>query len=80
MSRRIASNAEITKMINDRLKEGKELDGDCRDVRISAVYWHEPDETNCNWNVRGYNGNPGCLGVVDAIVSDVRRRYKLSED
>ena len=57
MSRQLASNAEITKMINDRLKEGKELDGDCRDVRVSSVHrYAEPDETGCNWTVYGHRG------------------------
>ncbi len=42
MSRQLASDAEITKMINDRLSEENELDGDCRDVRVESLYWHEP--------------------------------------
>ncbi len=64
MSRQLASNAELTKMINDRLKEGKELDGDCRDVTVSGVQrYAEPDETGCNWNVYGHRGPPECTGL-----------------
>lgn len=80
MSRQLASNAEITKMINDRLSEGNELDGDCRDVRVSGVQRHPSDESGCNWNWSVYNGPPECYEVVLAIVSDLRRQYNLSGD
>ncbi len=77
MSRQPASNAELTRMIQDRISEGKELDGDCRDVNVESVYWHEPDETGCNRDLGFFNGPEACSGVVGAIVSDLRRRYKL---
>ena len=79
-SRQLASHAEITKMINDRLGEGNELDGDCREVRVSGVQRHPPDESGCNWNWGVYNGPPECYEVVFAIVSDLRRQYNLSDD
>jgi len=81
MSRELASDAEITKMINDRLKEGKELDGDCRDVRVSGVQRYvELDETGCNWNVNGHNGPAGCTGVRISIVNELRAQYNLKDD
>ncbi len=79
MPRQLASNEELTRMINDRLSEGNELDGDCREVRVSGVQRHEPDESGCNWNWSVYNGPPECYEVVLAIVSDLRRQYNLSE-
>jgi hypothetical protein len=79
MSRPLASNAEITRMIQDRIRESKELNGDCRDVKVESVRWHEPDETGCNWNWSAYNGPPPCYAVVGAIVSDLRRRYNLRD-
>ena len=52
MSRQLASNIEITELINNRFNEGKELDGDCRDVRVSGVTrYDEPDDSGCNWTV-----------------------------
>ena len=57
MPRELASNEEITKMINDRLSESNELDGDCRDVRVGGVQrYAEPDETGCNWHVYTHQG------------------------
>jgi len=47
LSRQLASNAKLTRMIQDRISEGKELDGDCRDVKVESVNWHESDETGC---------------------------------
>ncbi len=79
-SRQLASKAEITKMINDRLSEGNELDGACREIRVSAVQRHPPDESGCNWNWGVYNGPPECYEVVFAIVSDLRHQYNLSDD
>jgi hypothetical protein len=79
MSRQLASKAEITKMINGRLSEGKELDGACRDVRVSGVRRHPPDESGCNWNWGVYNGPAECYEVVFAIVSDLRRQYNLND-
>ena len=49
MSRQLATEVEITKMIHDRIREGRELDGDCRNVTITSVYRHEEDESGCNW-------------------------------
>jgi len=81
MSRELASNAEITKMINDRLSEGKELDGDCRKVTVSGVQrYREPDETGCNWNVNFHRGPPECEGVVRSIVEVLRKQYNLQDD
>ena len=51
MSKELASSAELTRLIQDRISEGKGLDGDCRDVKVESVYWHEPDETGCNWGL-----------------------------
>jgi len=79
-SRQLASNAEITKIINDRFSEGKELDGACREVRVSGVQRHPPDESGCNWNWSVYNGPPECYELVLAIVSDLRRQYNLNDD
>lgn len=81
MSRQIASNEELTKMINDRLSEGKELDGDCREVMVSGVQrYAEPDETGCNWNVNFHRGPPECEGVVRSIVEALRKQYSLQDD
>ena len=64
----------------DEFSEGKELDGDCRDIRITAVYLHEPDESNCNWDVNLNYGPDACCGVFRAIVSEFRRQYNLQDD
>ncbi len=80
MSRQLATNAELTKIINDWLREGRERNGDCRDVTVSGVLRHPPDESGCNWNWSVYNGPPECYEVVFAIVSDLRRQYDLSDD
>jgi len=79
-SRQLASKAEITKMINDRLSEGNELDDACREVRVSGVQRHPPNESGCNWNWSVYDGPPECYEVVLAIVSDLREQYNLQDN
>lgn len=81
MPRKIATNAELTKMINDRFREGRDLDGDCREVRINGVQlYREPDETGCNWNASFYNGPDPCRGVFRIVIDEFRGLYNLSED
>ena len=80
MTRHLASNAEITELINDRLKEGKELDGDCRDVEVGGVQRHPPDRTGCNWDVYRHRGPPECEDVVRSIVEELRAQYYLKDD
>ncbi len=80
MSRQLATKVEITKMIQDRIREGKELDGDCRNVTITSVYWHEEDESGCNWDL-GYSSGPdSCRYVIRAITDEFRQLYNLNDD
>ena len=81
MSRQLASNIEITELINNRFNEGKELDGDCRNVRVSGVTrYDEPDDSGCNWTVWTYNGGLGCMGVFKSIVGEIQGKYNLHDD
>ncbi len=81
MPRQLATNAELTKMINDRLSERNELGGDCRDVRVSGVHrYPEPDETGCNWTVYGHHGPLECQEVRELIVDELRRQYNLADE
>ncbi len=82
MSRQLASSEKLAKMINDRLKEGKELDGDCRDVTVSGVqrWYAEPDESRCNWDVYSYSGPPACSDVFSLVIEEFRKEFNLQDD
>ena len=81
MPRQLASNEELTRMINDRFREGKELDGDCREVKIGGVMpYAEPDEFGCNWDVYTYNGPLGCSDVFRLVKEEFRKQYNLQYD
>ncbi len=81
MSRQLASNEELTRMINDRFREGKELDGDCREVKIDSVMpYAEPDESGCNWDVYTYSGPLGCSDVFRLVKEEFREQYNLQDD
>lgn len=82
MSRRLVTNAEITKLINHRLKEGKKLDGDCRDVEVDRVQpFVQPDQTGCNWDIGDWVRCPvACIEVLRLIVDDLRVQYNLIDN
>ncbi len=80
MPRQLATNTELTKMINDRFRERKELDGDCREVTVSAVQpCAEPNESGCNWDVYTYRGPLVCSDVFRLVIEEFRKQYDLME-
>ena len=81
MSRQIVSNADLTVMINHRFKESDELDGDCREVKISGVQLYAgTDETGCNWDISIYNGPEPCMGIFRKVIEEFRQRYNLPDE
>ena len=81
MSRTLVTNADLTKMINNRFREGKELDGDCPEVKISGAHLYpKAEETKCNWDMYIYDGPPECGEVFHAVIEEFRLQYNLSEE
>ena len=81
MSRMLATNEELTAKINDRFREGKELDGDCREMKISGVtLYPEAEETECNWDVYFHSGPQECDKVFRTIIEEFRLQYNLAEE
>lgn len=81
MTRQLASKTDITKMINDRLKEEMELDGDSRDVDTGIHRLLELNETDCNWCLTDWNRCPQAYkGVLDSIVKELQAQYNLKDD
>lgn len=79
MTKIIATEDELNNMIQARISNSDELDGDCREVIVSPVYWHKEDETGSNWDVHSLRNARGCTDVVNAIVSEFRKKYSLKE-
>ncbi len=80
MTKEIATKDELKNMIQERISNSEELDGDCREVIVNSVYWHEPDETGSNWDVNSFRNARGCEGIVNAIVADLKQTYDLEEE
>ncbi|SCB10092.1 hypothetical protein GA0116996_101613 [Cupriavidus alkaliphilus] len=54
---------------------------DCADAHFGGVYWHEPDETGCNWSIstmRGTSWKP-CFDCVQPAAVELRAKYNLPE-
>ena len=81
MSRQHISEKELVDLINNRFREGDDLDGDCRNVEFSGFYrLVEPDELGCNWSPRSYSDPGGCEAVVATVIADFQKRYNLSDE
>lgn len=80
MTREIATKDELRQMIQDAIDQGTDLDGDCRDVVANEVYWHEADESGCNWNLHSFRGDRSCADVVARIVGTLRTQYRISDE
>ena len=77
MKREIIPKADLERLIADELAKHSECEG----ARILGVYWHETDETGCNWDADTWNGNRdtviACKECVGAAVRDLRARYNI---
>jgi hypothetical protein len=79
MAKEITTEKELTRMIQERVSSSEELDGDCKEVIVNSVYWHEADETGSNWDVHSLRNATGCEGVVSAIVAEFKQKYNLED-
>jgi len=77
MNKKTVTEQQLKDMIQNRISNSGELDGDCKGVIVTAIYWHEPDETGSNWDVSSLRNAQGCEAVVSKIVSEFKQRYNL---
>jgi hypothetical protein len=77
MVRRVTDAVELRQMIQKGIDDSTVLDRDCRECRANEVYWHEPDSTDCNWDLHSFAGPPNCAGVVRSIVESLRKQFNL---
>ena len=50
--REIKSAEEIRALVQEAADECPE----CAESHFGGVYWHEPDETGCNWSISTIRG------------------------
>jgi hypothetical protein len=75
MDRVISRPEELQELIRDEAAKYAE----CKDCYFGGVYWHEPDESECNWNMASIRGQDwsGCLDRMLAFVTRLRERYNV---
>ncbi|WP_430434300.1 hypothetical protein [Methyloversatilis sp.] len=49
-------------------------------INVSLPYWHEPDETGCNWNISNVSAPSGLAAAVRACINEVRKTHLLQSD
>ncbi len=79
MAKEITTEEELKRMIQERVSSSEELDGDCKEVIVNSVYWHETDEMGSNWDVHSLRNARGCEGVVRAIIAEFKQKYNLED-
>lgn len=54
---------------------------DCKDSYFGGIYWHEPDETGCNWQVSTGKGNDWskCIERILPFVQRLREDYNIPD-
>jgi len=80
MTRELTTKDELQDMIQSAIEKSTDLDGDCRDVIANEVYWHEADQSGCNWDLHSFRGDTSCAGVVNRIVAELRARYMIADE
>ncbi len=79
MAMEITTEDELKNMIQEKINSCEELDGDCKEVIVNSVYWHEFDKTGSNWDVHSLRNAAGCEGVVREIISKFKQKYNLKD-
>ena len=79
MEKTIVTADELRNMIQERISNGEESDGDCKEVKVDSLRWNEMDELGNNWDVP-FLGNPaGCENVVMAIIAEFKQKYNIED-
>ena len=79
MAKEITTEDDLKNMIQEKINNCEELDGDCKEVIVNSVYWHELDETGSNWDVHSLRNAAGCEGVANEIITEFKLKYNLKE-
>ncbi len=73
MDREVKSKDELRQIVQDRVDQRTEIDGDNIIISIS---WHEEDESGCNWDWR-FHGDSSWTDAVTAIGAELQNKYNL---
>lgn len=80
MSLEIVPKDVLKKMIQDEVSNSDELDGDCKEVVINSIDWHEPDESGSNWDISSLRNSTGCVSLVNAITLKYKKKYNIEDE
>jgi hypothetical protein len=71
---------ELKALIQTRMNALDELEEDGEQVFAHDVTWQEPDDSGCNWVMKGYRGPRNYATIIQITVDKLRREYRLRED
>jgi hypothetical protein len=77
--RELKTAAELRALIAERMAELEV----CQELQPNEVYWHEADETGCNWSLHSFGGIAAmaqeCWEALSGYLAELRERYKLED-
>lgn len=78
MSRIIKTKEEVRELI----KAETDKNAACKDSYFGGVYWHEPDESGCNWSMPTISGGDwnGCLEAMRNYVTKIRSEINIPDE
>lgn len=81
MRKSIGTTEDIREVIQRRIENSKELDGDCKDCRAPTPHLTDPaTNSGFNWTVDVFpDVIPGCLEFLKSITWEVMAEYELNE-
>jgi hypothetical protein len=65
--------------LQEKIREEAAKYSECGDAYFGGVYWHEPDETGCNWSFSTIRGRDwsGCLDRLGPFAARLRAHYNI---
>lgn len=78
MLREIKTKEEIREMLQAEAARYP----DCKTTYFGGLYWHEPDETGCNWQVSVMSGrDPGaCYDHMHDFAVRLRASFNIPDE
>jgi hypothetical protein len=75
--KRLASAEDIRMLVQDAVNARPELRQHNEALQVHEPFWHEDDQSGCNWSISGYMGLSKYADDFRIALQDVRSSYNL---
>jgi hypothetical protein len=77
----MAREIRTKEYLQERISEEASKHAECAGVQFGGVYWHEAEESGCNWSVSIVSGPEwsDCFIAVEQFIFGLREQYNIPE-